>query len=315
MANDVSRFFKRFFGIRTLKTALATALALYISMVFDLRMPVMSGLAAIVTIKTSISHSFRVSVDRLVSTFVGVVIGSIFNYINFLGFFPLILSIVIVINICNYFKWEDSTTLAVMICMMIMVYTPSEPDFMPYWLYGINRFFDTFVGLVIGFLVNYFLLRPDQSEFILKTYERSLLECDQALINILSGQGIAIDWFIEEVQLLNEDLKNIKNDGKYGSKYYLKLNKLSKINSSFFTAFGFLSQLSEDGQVPLISEGNKEKLKKYFGRDIEVASVITPPDYEENYNYYLSDLLSLMEDLEEEVQELKESVKKNSPEK
>lgn len=309
MASDVSNFFKKLFGLRTLKTALATALALYIAMVFDLRMPVMAGLAAIVTIQTSISDSFRVSIDRLVSTLVGVLIGSFFNYINFLGFFPLILAIVLVINICIYFKWQDSITLAVMICMMIMIYSPSEPDFMPYWLYGIHRFFDTFVGLVIGFLVNYFILRPDPGEFILKTYQKSLFVCKQALKNILAGQSIAIDRFMDEVQLLNEDLRNVRKDGKYGSKYYFKLHKLSKINSGFFTAFAFLSQLSEQGQVPILSVENKEGIRKYLGQDIEIKSQVCPPDYEENYNHYLADLLALMEDLEKSVDQIKTTIR------
>ncbi|MDO5027632.1 MAG: aromatic acid exporter family protein [Bacillota bacterium] len=309
MTTDVSTFFRKFFGLRTLKTALATALALYIAMAFDLRMPVMAGLAAIVTIQSSITNSFRASIDRLISTLVGLLIGSFFNFINFLGFFPLILAIVLVINICNYFKWKDSISLAVMISMMIMVYTPTAPDFMPYWLYGIHRFFDTFVGLLIGFLVNYFILRPDPAEFILKTYQRSLQVCESALKNILAGQTIAIDRFMEEVQLLNEDLNNLRKDGKYGSKYYFKLHRLAKINSSFFTAFAFLAQLSEEGPLPSLSDQNKDRIDSYFAKDLVIKSQGSSQTYTDNYNYYLADLLQLMEDLKEAVKDLEKSIK------
>ncbi len=298
---SIGKFFKKLLGIRILKTAVATALALYLAKTFDLRIPMMAGLSAIVTMKSSIFDSYKTSVNRLLSTSIGGLLGVLFHQIHFIGFVPMMIGIIIIINLCNYFKWKDSITLAVMVFVMLIMYNPSPPNFMPYWEYAIHRLFDTFVGLAVGFFINYFIFPPNRWEVIRLTYVKSLKEMEDTLIAILEGEKPNLSSLISDVSKINTEFENIFKDKKLGDKFNVETSKLAKINSKFFSGIGIIIQFAEDGRVPILSIQNKKGLSKYFEEDLVFESEVFASDFESAFNYYLDDLLIIMTELREQI--------------
>lgn len=307
----INKFFKSYFGIRIVKTAIAATLAMIIARFFDLRLPLMAGFSALITMKSSIFDSYKASYNRLLSTIVGAVIASTFQYFGFTSYLAMFLGIIAIINICNFFNWKDSTTLATMIFISVLLYNPdrSAVNYMTYWQYGLNRLLDTSVGLGIGFLVNYVIFPPNRSEFILKTYEKALLECEEALKAVLSGNKVNLEDIVSDIDKLNTELEYIREDSKFGHKYDIKTYQLSKMNYHFYSVFGIIAQFSKDGRIPILSESNKNGLKNYFGDNITVDTEIYPLEFETAFNYYLDDLLVLLASLRESVETLRIKLK------
>lgn len=308
-SNILKRFLKSYFGVRIVKTAFAATFAMIFARLIGLRMPTMAGFAALISMKASIFDSYKAVYNRLLSTIVGALIASLFQYIGFTGYFAMFIGITLIINICNFFNWKDSTTLASMVFVIVLIYHPSAPNYLTYWQYGVNRLLDTSVGLGIGFFVNYIIFPPNRSEFIINTYEKSLKECEMALLNILKGEKADLAALVSDIDTLNAELNSIRRDTKMGTRRYLKTRQLSKMNLQFYSAFGKIAQFSIDGRVPILSENNKQGLKKYFGDDLIVDTEIYPLEFETAFNYYLDDLLEQLTNLKNSVEGLKERLR------
>lgn len=300
-------YFKRFFGLRTVKTAFATALALLVARLLNLNSPIMAGLSAIITMRSSIFDSSKQSVNRMLATILGVIIASVFQYFHIGGFFPTMFGIILLINICNIMNWKDAISLSSMVFIIVISHSPSYPNYMTYWEYGINRILDTTVGLTIGFLVNYIILPPNREEFILKTYQKSLYDIETSLKDLLKVENINLKKLIGGINSLNTELNVIINENKMVSKNSIKTSQLAKMNSKFYSAIGIVTLFAEDGIVPIINEKNKESLREYFQEDIVIQTQNCPEDLELAFNYYLEELLSIMFTLRNSISEMEEN--------
>ncbi len=300
-------YFKRFFGLRTVKTAFATALALLVARLLNLNSPIMAGLSAIITMRSSIFDSSKQSVNRMLATILGVIIASVFQYFHIGGFFPTMFGIILLINICNIMNWKDAISLSSMVFIIVISHSPSYPNYMTYWEYGINRILDTTVGLTIGFLVNYIILPPNREEFILKTYQKSLYDIETSLKDLLKVENINLKKLIGGINSLNTELNVIINENKMVSKNSIKTSQLAKMNSKFYSAIGIVTLFAEDGIVPIINEKNKESLREYFQEEIVIQTQNCPEDLELAFNYYLEELLSIMFTLRNSISEMEEN--------
>lgn len=290
-------YFRRIFGLRIIKTALATSLAIAIAHYFNLRAPLMAGISAVVSMTSSVYDSYRVSINRMLSTIIGALIASFFQYIGFTGFIPIGIGVIIVINVCNYLNWKKSITLACVVFIIIMLYE-GGPGEITYWQYGINRTLDTAVGLLVGFAINYLFMPPNRSIFLLKVYKKTIAEFDSALKTILTSKDeVDITRLIDDINEINTELKSIKNDRKMGADRSIKISYIARINTQFFMAFGLITQIIENGYVPKIYNENKIALEKYFGEKISVIKDDSNLEFEAAFNYYLNDLMGLLNDI------------------
>lgn len=300
--NNVGNFFRRFLGIRMLKTALAVSLSIVVAQYLDLKIPLMTGLAAVVTMSNSVFDSVRSSINRLISTVIGVFIATIFRQIGIVGFIPMFIGILIIINICNYMKWNSATSLAIMVFIIVMLYSPSPPEYLSVWQYGLNRIVDTSVGLIVGVLVNILIAPPNQTEFIIKTYQKTLVDMEEAFLQSLNGEQVNMNRIIKDIALLSQELEDVKQDGPFSNKEGIKYSKLSKTNANFYSLSGFISQFSDADTIPCLNEENKKLLNEYFGEDLifdgaEKCSI----DVENVYNQQVNHCIGLLVDLRDIV--------------
>lgn len=307
--SNFSKFFKTFFGLRMLKTALAISITLAVAHAINLKMPIMAGLSAVVTMSNSVFDSFHKSIYRMISTILGVIIAASFRTLNFDGSIPVFIGVLLIINFCNYMKWKDATTLAIMVFIVVMLQKSSYPDYLTPLQYGLNRIIDTGVGLVVGVLVNAFVFPPNQQVFILKSYEKSLADCEKALIKSLNGNIVDLRPIINDIHSLNGELEAIKNDSRFSKSKGIKVSDMSMINARFYLLFGSITNFSEIESMPRINDINRIKLQNYFNQSfIFDEPEFSPEELEQVFNYNLDEALNLIETLKNDISKIADKI-------
>ena len=151
----------RYIGLRIFKTALAVCASLYISRFFGSQ-SYFSGLAAVITMQSSISSSFEFGLNRIYATVMGIGVALLFHLIGFLGMPAIFVGIIIVIKFCLIFHWKKSVSLACIVFILVMLFNPSTSRYAHAYHYGLIRLIDTAVGVVISLLINHFLFHPKE---------------------------------------------------------------------------------------------------------------------------------------------------------
>lgn len=191
-------------GMRNIKTAIAIFITIMISALLKLEYPFYAAIATIISMENSVTNSYTAGRNRMMGTLVGAGIGLIFAWIKPHDAFFCALGIVIVIYICNLLKWNKSISIASIVFLAIMLnLEPGESSF----YYGINRIFDTLIGVSVAVLVNY-LIFPPKHEFNLHVARKALMKNLQEI----STQVL--------FQKNNTGIRDLKKDISILEKYY-----------------------------------------------------------------------------------------------
>ncbi len=299
-------------GIRIVKTALATTVSVMIADFLNLDSVYLAGIAAIISMTSSVSNSYTNSINRIVSTIMGAAMAIFFYKIGFVNYITLALGIILLTNILNYMNWKPAISLALIVFLIISVHFNHIENFNIIH-YSANRILCTAIGLAVGFLVNYSILPPSRVQIIVKLYTSSMEKIDAILLNLLGDGGqVNIEALIDDIGKLNEELRILQADSKIIENKDIKLSSLKKFLSQILSSLGILYQFSSHQVVPNISEENQAKLEDYFGKPVEVKEVDTDDDFEIAYNFYLGQLLDSMEALNDESILLEDRIKKTA---
>lgn len=177
-------------GMRNIKTAIAIFISVMISVLLKLEYPFYAAIATIISMENSVTNSYTAGRNRMMGTFVGAGIGLLFAWIKPHDALFCALGIIIVIYICNLLKWNKSISIASIVFLAIMLnLKPGESPF----YYGINRIFDTLIGVSVAVLVNY-LIFPPKHEFNLhvarKTLMKNLVDISTQVLYQSNNNGI-----------------------------------------------------------------------------------------------------------------------------
>lgn len=146
-------------GKRNIKTAIAVSLSISTAKILRLEYPFFAAIAAIFSMENSISNSFKAAVNRLLGTLVGASIGLIFVFIRPGDAILSGLGTMLLIFICNIFKWDKAIAIAGIVFASIML-TPNLKNPISY---SIIRVIETLIGIVIALLVNSLIFPPSDS--------------------------------------------------------------------------------------------------------------------------------------------------------
>lgn len=197
--NFKTRFnYKYKIGMRAIKTALAVIIGLYISNLFNLDSPIFVSIAAISSMKPSISESLEDTKKRLFTSVFGVILGYLSSKISVPLFVePLIagIGILITIYILSVVKMRDMTQLS---CIVFVASFASNSDKA---VYAFNRVIGTFIGILVAVLVNYLVSSPDIWNDFLTASKKAYVNANRALKSILLEENNGLSEF-------NEDLEN-----------------------------------------------------------------------------------------------------------
>ncbi len=125
--------------------------------------------------ESTVVNSYRAGINRVQGTILGAIIGMVFSTIKRSSPFLCALGAIIIIVVCNKFKWKKAIVISNTVFLAIMINLTSKTPLE----YSFFRILDTILGIVISVLVNYLIFAP-------KLHERILEVRDEINNNIIS---------------------------------------------------------------------------------------------------------------------------------
>lgn len=287
-------------GMRTIKTALAVSLAIFISQLLNLKSPLFVGIAAIISMKSSVSESLTAGKSRMLGTIFGAMVAIVFSYITPTNVLSIGIGIIIIIYVCNLLGWTNAIQLSSMV-FLVIVLNYDEGSSINYAIY---RAADTLIGLIIGTLINYLVVPPDTyyekllKDFIIQMHYQIKKDLEDFFLNkekiSLENLQAFLNTTKEEYKILNKEIK-------------LKIKKSNSINSfkatlertinSIETIYNHLAVVFNMDSIPSLDENNKKSLEKIFEKEL-FEEEKTNSNEHIVYNYHVNKILEELETLD-----------------
>lgn len=197
-------------GLRTIKTALAVAVSIFLSQLLNLEYPYFVAMTAIISMDRTARLSIDMGRNRVIGTLIGAIIGILFATINQGN--PLLagIGILAIILISNKLNLPGSITVGSFVFVAILVHISS--DVSPFF-YGLHRTLDSLFGALIAFVVNISVM-PGYSvkrlnEKLIKFYptlDNLIRQYDSLNLNDFNPLYRQYNDFMEEAQLYKNDV-------------------------------------------------------------------------------------------------------------
>ncbi len=187
-------------GMRTFKTGLAVVATLLVSDMLRISNPFFAAIAAIFAMESSISATVMAARDRMYGTILGAIVAFAFSMLIPVNAITIGLGIIIVIYICNVFKWQGTIKISTIVFLAILLGFEEGGQLE----YALFRTMDTFIGLTISTLINYFVFPHDVGEKVTISTDE-MVETINEMIEALDRHNETI-----ELELLERDLSVMK---------------------------------------------------------------------------------------------------------
>ena len=198
-------------GMRTIKTALAVSVTIFISQLFNFRSPFFAGIAAIIAMQTSVSESFTMGKNRMFGTILGAIVALLFSYFAPENVVSIGIGILIIIYACTLFGWKKSVQISTMVFLSIMMNYEEGSRFN----YALYRTLDTLIGLIIGTLINYFIVPPKVENKIEETIHNMYSEFKDIIETIIwNGENSSLENLKKYLTDAEENYNLLKKDVK-----------------------------------------------------------------------------------------------------
>lgn len=198
---------------KAIRVGIAASLCMLVSSLLKLKFPFFVLLPAVMPISTFFGETIKFGVNRIIGSSIGALIGIIFITIQEQNILLIGIGVILIIYVCNYLKWNSTTSIACLVFASIMVGVKGSSAI----VYSAHRLLDTFIGIGITTLVNHYIFNPDIKQ-LLKNQAKNMQE---HLLNIANTK----DFFESKAQLANMELK--LNDMKEKLKIYTEEFKLT----------------------------------------------------------------------------------------
>jgi len=144
-------------GLRNIKTALAVLLCFGVFALLGRENAFFACVAAVICMQNTIDSTLQAGKNRLIGSVLGGALGYVF--VEFLGRGALLssLGIVVIIYLCNLLKQKEAIVLACVVFLSIIINLSDGSVH----LYAFNRVLDTFIGIVLATVINYFIKSPE----------------------------------------------------------------------------------------------------------------------------------------------------------
>lgn len=237
-------------GMRTLKTALAVILTLFICDLLNIENPFFATIAAIIAMETSVSGSFIIARERMYGTVIGAAIALMFTLLLPVNYLSIGLGVLLVIYICDVFQWQNTIKISNIVFIAILLGFEEDGQLQ----YAVFRTLDTLLGLTVGTLVNYFVYPNKVDKTLNKTMD-DLVQMVQKMLRVFDTQELVSDLesMRKELRRMESQYDLIKREMKYNKAFDLDATDIHHIFLEFEKVYSHLSIL-EDLQVEGFSE-------------------------------------------------------------
>ena len=185
---------------KAIRVGVAAALCMLISNLFTLKFPFFVLLPAVMPISTFFGETIKFGMNRIVGSAIGALIGVILATIQTQNILLVGLGVIIIIYVCNYLKWDSTTSIACLVFISIMIGVKDSSAF----VYSVHRLLDTFIGVVITTIVNSNIFNPNMTH-LLKKQTKNIQE---NLLNIANTKDFSESK--NELDKIELELSNMK---------------------------------------------------------------------------------------------------------
>ncbi len=252
--------------MRTIKTALAVTLCIIISKLFNVTTAFYACIAAVISMENTVSYSYRAGLNRMLGTILGALVGLIFSLIRPGNALLAGLGIVIVIALCNQFKWKKSITIACTVFCIIMVNLNGRNPLE----YSIVRALDTLLGIVVSIVVNYTIYPPKINEKLHNEYlnikskifdvakeQITNPDLDSENLNAIKKSMVKLE---DLIKACDEEFSTFRYNGSNMKEYVEFLDEIKKIVI-------YMEMISTLNVSYLLDEENIEEFNRVFQCD------------------------------------------------
>lgn len=206
---------------KAIRVGIAASLCMLVSNLLKLKFPFFVILPAVMPISTFFGETIKFGVNRIIGSFIGAVVGVIFATIQTENVIFVGLGVIVIVYICNYLKWDSTTSIACLVFASIMVGLKGSSA----WIYSIHRLFDTFIGIVITTTVNNYVFNPD----VVNLLKKEAKHVQESLLDLISSENFYKNK--DELDNIEHEIDNIKNKFKiYTEEFKLKKSSVLAIS-------------------------------------------------------------------------------------
>ena len=285
-------------GMRAIKTALAVVIGLYISYLLNLNSPIFVSIAAVSSMKPSMSESLDDMKKRLFTAVIGVIIGYLASKISLpLLLEPLIagLGVLIIIYILAILKMRDMTQLS---CIVFVASFCSDSDKV---VYAFNRILGTVIGVLVGVLINYYISSPNIWEDFITVSKKCYQSANRVLREIIYDKRANLSDFNENLSNANTLYKLLEKEVKTPFHHGHSLDKETTILfllESISVRLAIINNMNANYLSEKVSnEANKRyELDEPFSKNLNEVEAV--------YNYHIEYIFKYMDELKELVEEI-----------
>lgn len=282
-------------GMRNLKTALAVTISLYLSSLLKLDTPIFTSIACITGMKSSFAESFKDFQVRMFTSIFGVILGFLLAMIPVPEYVsPIIagLGIIFIIYILVALDLKDMVILSCIVYIASFVYPEGKI------IYGLNRIFGTFIGLVVALIVNFFLSSPDVQGNFNSVAIETYIEARKLLFNFIFTSSHSTNEFEILYKKTEEQYKLLLDELHAPIHANFNINnsrKVIKLFSDLHLRFLLLESINE---IPKLKPSIIGLLEDEFHTTKYVNGTLEG-DLNEMYNLHMKKILFNLESLRE----------------
>lgn len=281
-------------GMRNIKTAISVSICVALAHIFNREYIFYAAIASVIAMQSSVSDSFKAGKNRMKGTIVGAIIGFIFAFISPDNILLCGIGIVILIFICNFLGWNKSVTISCIVFLAIMLNLNGRTPF----LYSINRIIDTFMGITVAVLVNYFILPPKHWD---RLYTEYVLSIDKVFIiieeKLCNNKNIELPKLRDEILKLEGALNTYKSEFRIKRQENIEIDKIEKIISVCNEIYIHLKIIESIEKTCGLNESNYTKVADMFSKE-----PVKEKERDETsivFNYHVENILNGLDKLEE----------------
>ncbi|MBO0524254.1 aromatic acid exporter family protein [Clostridium botulinum] len=211
---------------KAIRVGIAVSLCMLVSNLLKLKFPFFVLLPAVMPISTFFGETIKFGINRIIGSTIGAIIGVVFATIRSQNTLLVGLGVILIIYICNYLKWDSTTSIACLVFVSIIVGIRGTSAFQ----YSIHRLIDTFIGIAITTIVNNYIFNPDIAQLL----KKKVKNIQEDLLNIANTENFCVDkneldkieW---ELYDMKKKLKICNEEFKFNKKFSLTKDKLESM--------------------------------------------------------------------------------------
>lgn len=283
--------------MRTIKTAIAVSLGLYISHLLGLDSPIFVSISSITTMQRSYSETIDSVRVRVITAIIGIILGFVLSLITddpmirpIIAGFGVLLCIVILLHF----------DLQRMISLTTIVFIASYVAKSDKLVYGINRVIGTVLGVFISLVVNFLISSPkiekDFNEILDSTYQDMFRMARQILLMqnhpSLANLRTEIESANEYYELMNEEINHLHLPDE---ELHLQTQIVDELNEVYIN-LRIVNLMRND--FPNLTWTNRALIEDLFHFTVLLDGTM---DGSKNivYNYHINSLLTHLQNIEE----------------